>query len=114
MRREYGDEATALDGVFSLFALTRETLKKYGGEASEFAKIAIVVLNQVVRPFTAKWHRRSLDEGFESRRVCTEFRGDLQELQAVLQQYTKLLSDMAMVEDLTALEETEVTSEEDI
>ena len=31
----------------------------------EFSKIAIPVLNQVVRPFTARWHRESLAGAFD-------------------------------------------------
>ena len=56
---EHGDEKTALDSVFSLFAITRQVLKNNTRNCIEFTKIAIVVLNQVVRPFTAKWHRLS-------------------------------------------------------
>jgi hypothetical protein len=47
--------------VYRLFGLTREILKAPGGRhAREFAKIAVVVLNQKVRPFTARWHRLAL------------------------------------------------------
>lgn len=53
-----GDEQVAPDSVHSLFALTCEVLKTMGRRhAREFAKIAVVVPNQKVRPFTAKWHR---------------------------------------------------------
>lgn len=52
--KEHGDEQTALNSVFALFGLTRDVLKKHGRDAEEFSKIAIVVLNQVMRPFTAK------------------------------------------------------------
>ena len=54
--KEHGDEVRALESVHSLFPLTRETIKRHGRECEEFTKIAIVVLNQIVRPFTAKWH----------------------------------------------------------
>jgi len=33
----------------------------------QFRKIAIVVLNQVIRPFTVKWHRLSLAGAFNDR-----------------------------------------------
>src|SRR5437762_1496428 len=52
--REHGVEATALASVHALFWLTREAIKRHGRPCQEFTKIAIVVLNQVVRPFTAK------------------------------------------------------------
>ena len=101
---EHGDEATALTSISSLFDLTRETIKRHGRLCNEFTKIAIVVLNQVVRPFTAKWHRLSLDGAFEDEARCAEFRSELAELQRNLRQYTKMLADMAGVEDLTGLE----------
>ena len=99
-----GDEQTALGSVFSLFAITRETLKRQGRRSGEFAKLAIVVLNQVVRPFTAKWHKLSLAGAFADKAKCTEFREELTALQEKLQIYTKMLADMAGVEDLTSLE----------
>jgi len=51
-----GDEETALNSVYSLFDITRTVLKEKGRNAPNFTKIAIIVLNQVIRPFTAKWH----------------------------------------------------------
>ena len=70
-----------------------------------FSKIAIVVLNQVVRPFTAKWHKETLLNGFESEAKCQEFRGELASLQAQLKNYAAALADIAGVEDLTTLED---------
>jgi len=102
--KEHGDEQTALNSVFSLFGLTREVLKKHGRDASEFSKIAIVVLNQIIRPFTAKWHKESIENAFENREKCNEFREELEKLQKLLVIYTRMLSDMAGVEDLTVLE----------
>lgn len=99
-----GDEATALASVHALFPLTREVLKRSGRDCTEFAKIAVVVLNQVVRPFTAKWHRLSLGNAFESPKGRKEFRRELAELQPRLRAYTKMLADMAGVEDLTGLQ----------
>src|SRR5882724_3775645 len=74
---EYGDERTALDSVYSLFPTTREIIKKHGKECINFAKIAIPVLNQIVRPFTAKWHRASLAGAFKNKDQCEKFRNDL-------------------------------------
>jgi hypothetical protein len=104
---EHGDEKTALDSVYSLFGVTREILKRHGKYGTTFAKIAIPVLNQVVRPFTAKWHRLSLQNAFADQARCAEFRRELLDLQAVLRRYTKALSSMAGVEDLTTLEAVE-------
>lgn len=99
-----GDEKTALESIHNLFSITRCTIKAYGRGCNEFTKIAVVVLNQVIRPFTAKWHKVSLDDGFTDRETSKKFREELKELQAMLHIYTKMLADMADVEDLTRLE----------
>jgi len=106
---EHGDEKTALDSVYSLFATTREVIRAHGPECINFTKIAIVVLNQVVRPFTAKWHRKSLSGDFEDETERAVFREELAALQAELRKYSRMLADIAGVEDLTDLEETEDT-----
>ena len=106
---EHGDEKTALDSVYSLFATTREVIREYGPECINFTKIAIVVLNQIVRPFTAKWHRKSLADDFEDETERAVFREELAALQEALRKYSRMLADIAGVEDLTDLEETEDT-----
>ncbi len=102
---EHGDEKTALDSVFSLFETTREVLKRNGRGCVQFTRITVIVLNQVVRPFTAKWHGPSLEGAFDDKGKCKKLRIELIELQNDLLNYTKMLSDMADVEDLTELEE---------
>ena len=104
---EHGDEKTALDSVFSLFAITRQVLKNNTKNCTEFTKIAIIVLNQVVRPFTAKWHRLSIQGALNDAEQCIAFRSELAVLQVTLRKYTKMLADMAGVEDLTSLESDE-------
>lgn len=99
-----GDEKTALESVHSLFGITRTIIKSYGRKCIEFTKIAIIVLNQIIRPFTAKWHKISIKGNFKDVKVRKEFRKELAELQKKLIIYTKMLSDMAGVEDLTELE----------
>ena len=106
---EHGDEKTALDSVYSLFATTREVIREHGPECINFTKIAIVVLNQVIRPFTARWHRKSLAGDFEDETERTVFRGELAALQEELRKYSRMLADIAGVEDLTDLEDTENT-----
>ncbi len=103
----HGDEKTALDSVYSLFAITRKVIKENGRGCIEFTKIAIVILNQVVRPFTAKWHKLSIDGAFEKPEKCKDFRIELTQLQIKLRTYTKMLADMAEVEDLTEFEREE-------
>lgn len=101
---EHGDEKAALDSVFSLFGLTRDILKRRGRSCGEFAKIAIVVLNQVVRPFTARWHKKSLAGALADSIESAVFRRELSELQSQLREYSRMLADIAGVEDLTDLE----------
>lgn len=105
LAQEDGDEETALASIHSIFSLTRDVMKKKGRHCFEFTKIAIVVLNQVVRPFTAKWHRVSVQGGFGDSNNCKEFRRELYELQKILRVYTRMLADMSGVEDLTELED---------
>ena len=102
--QEDGDEETALKSVYAIFGLTRDTIKRHGRACREFTKLAIVVLNQIVRPFTAKWHRLSLHGAFADAARCAEFRGELGQLQEQLREYTRMLGDLAGVEDLTKLE----------
>ena len=101
-----GDEKAALDSVHALFPVTRETIRHNGRDCIEFTKIAVIVLNQVIRPFTARWHRESLGGAFEDAGQCAAFRSELKVLQHKLWTYTGMLADMAGVEDLTALELT--------
>jgi hypothetical protein len=103
---EHGDEKTALNSVFAIFGLTREILRKHGPGSNEFAKLAIPVLNQIIRPFTAKWHKLTLEGAFDDPKQRQTFRLELSPLQAQLRHYTQALADMAGVEDLTSLEAT--------
>jgi hypothetical protein len=101
---EYGDEKTTLDSIYKIFGLTREAIKKHGRSCNEFAKIAIVILNQRIRPFTAKWHKEFVEGSFDDENKLILFRIELKELQNTLKKYTKMLADMSGVEDLTDLE----------
>ena len=104
---KHGDEKTALDSVYSLFQTTREILLKQGPDCVVFAKIAIEILNQKVRPFTAKWYRKSLKGAFKKEAACVKFRQELEGLQEVLHAYTRTLAVMAGIEDITSLSDTE-------
>ncbi len=85
--------------------------------ADEHGDEKTALLNQIIRPFTAKWHKHALAGELDSinapnndknskRNVesCQQFRAELAELQAELTNYSKLLADIAGVEDLTRLE----------
>ena len=69
----------------------------------EEPQIAVVVLNQVVRPFTAKWHRKKLKGAFNNPNECDNFREELSDIQIKLIDYSHLLAKLAMVEDMTLL-----------
>lgn len=101
---EHGDEKTALESVYSLFPITRQVLKNNTRYCIEFAKLAIVILNQIIRPFTAKWHRLCLQGAFDDPKERAKFRNELDSLQVTLRKYARMLADMAGVEDLTVLE----------
>lgn len=100
---EAGVEKAALDSVHSLFATTRDVLRRHGRDAGEFTRLAVVVLNQVIRPFTTKWHLLSQKGGFDDPAQRAAFRRELEGLREQLVQYTRALADMAGVEDLTGL-----------
>jgi len=100
-----GDEDTALTSIYNIFPITREILKNKGRQAESFTKVAIIVLNQIIRPFTAKWHKKKIEGAFANPTECENFRNELQILQNELICYSRLLADMAMVEDLTELSE---------
>jgi hypothetical protein len=101
---EEGEEQAALKSIYDLFALTRSTIKRHGRHCINFTRIAVVILNQRVRPFTAKWHRR-LAAGPLADTDREVFRDELSRLQTDLRNYTRLLADLAAVEDLTDLED---------
>ena len=61
------------------------------------------MLNQKVRPFSANWHPRVLASPLDGE-ARQQFRAELRELQTDLRKYTRLLADLADVEDLTDLE----------
>ena len=104
LQPEHGDEKAALDSIYRLFDITRNILKTEGRDCVTFSKIAIVVLNQVIRPFTAKWHREAMLHSFENELKRKEFRAELESLQAELRKYTSALASIAGVEDLSTLE----------
>lgn len=102
----HGDEKTALDSIYKLFAVTRMTLKKYGRRADSFAAVALFVLNRVVRPFTTEWHPKSLRGEFSDPAVCRAFRHSLVELQEGLRSFQGTLVKMAgLKESALMLEE---------
>lgn len=100
----HGDEETALQSIAALFPLTRDLLKDKGRKAQTFSKIAVVILNQKIRPFTAKWHKRSIEGKLNTAEGRKKFRRELKNVQKILRSYCGLLAEIAKVEDINKLE----------
>ena len=98
-----GLENSALASVYSLFGITRGILREYGKDSIGFAKIAVIVLNQVIRPFTARWHKLSEEGAFQDPEQCSLFRKELKDLQVKLQNYMGMLADIAGVEEISSI-----------
>lgn len=62
------------------------------------------MLNQIMRPLKARWHKLALEGGLQDVQQCQQFCNDLSALQTQLKKYTGMLADMAGVEDLSELE----------
>lgn len=100
LKQEEGDEETALKSVHSLFETTRTILTEKGRTAQSFSIIAISILNQVIRPFTAKWHPLSMTGAFNNPEDCLHFRQELRNLQPKLQDYASMLASIADAEKI--------------
>jgi hypothetical protein len=85
-----GDEAAALDSIYRLFDISRTIITEHQG-CTHFATLTIRVLNERVRPFTAKWHRMAVDGALASADVRFLFRRELAALQPSLRTFTRLL-----------------------
>lgn len=94
LRYGTGDEATALRSVYELFGLSRSLIQSHYG-CTHFASITTRVLNYWVRPFTAKWHRVSVEGRLASTDVRFSFRIELDELRSHLIQFSRLLGILA-------------------
>lgn len=101
---EQGVEEAALTSVYKLFQNTRDILIRRGRNAQRFSKIAVVILNQIVRPFTAEWHKKSVKGAFKEPEECENFRSELGKLQDELKKYSALLAYMSNVEDITTIQ----------
>jgi hypothetical protein len=120
LRPEEGLTREALLSLYSIFGTTRSILRHHGpdvaklrrGENTSFGHLAVAILNEVLRPFLAKWHPLLLD--WESRRSPdvsalghesawehhAELREELKNIREVLAQYALLLAKAARVSPL--------------
>ena len=101
--KDQGTEKAALNSIHSLFKTTRDVLKCHGRDCIQFSKVAVIVLNQVLRPFTTKWHE-PIEKGELNTERQEQFRSELTQLQSKLLAYTHILAEIAAVEDLSDLE----------
>ena len=85
-----GDEETALNSLYTLFQNMRASIGKHGPKAVESARIGIFVLNKVLRPFLARWHKIVSDKNFDDVKKA-EFRKELSVLQKSLKGYADSL-----------------------
>jgi hypothetical protein len=85
-----GVEKAALDSVYELFKTTRRISDRFP-DAQHFEAVAWEVLNTQVRPFTAKWHRKSERGALAALDATDEFRAQLIQLQEVLKRFDSLL-----------------------
>jgi hypothetical protein len=110
----------ALSSLYSLFGTTRSILRAHGPEVAQangngnysFGLLAVVILNDVLRPVLAKWHPILLE--YESTRPPSrsqtehenewaqgcELRSALGEVRSTLAQYSELLASVAGVPSL--------------
>jgi hypothetical protein len=95
---EQGAESSALNSVYQFFPMTREILRKSGPDCVRLAYIAIPFLNQVLRPFTTKWHTQLIAGRISESSAKTEFRQDLIFVRQLILGYADLMGELAGVE----------------
>jgi hypothetical protein len=91
---QHGVEATALESMWKVFDHARDAIKAHPG-CQHFAARTTHVLNRVVRPLTAKWHRAFVEGRLNGRDGADEFRGDLQWVQGQLLVFATELHEIA-------------------
>lgn len=110
---DVGTLREAMNSLYSLFASTREILRKagptVGASHDSVGGIAIAVLNKGLRPFLSKWH--PLLQEWEAKKASgispqshekawehePELRQELETLRGDLEQYANALADIAGV-----------------
>ncbi len=95
---QHGVEKEALQSLYQIFGQAREMIKANSG-CEEFADLAIQMLNQDIRPVTAKWNPLEVRGDLDSRDGAEEFRSDLERLQEKLKDDLKKLRQMAYGND---------------
>ena len=94
---EDGNDESALSSVYNLFKLSRDFMHQHGVSCANTSTLLVAFLNQKVRPFTAKWHKRSINENWKDNPTAqhADFRAELKILQPILRQLGSALSTIA-------------------
>lgn len=119
LRPDQGTLREALTSYYQLFGITRDILRRYGpavargnGSRITFGRIAVAMLNSVIRPVLAHWHplllaiEQSLPEGVDmitheqSWVEADRLRSDLAKTRVLLIDIARLLGEVAGVESL--------------
>jgi hypothetical protein len=110
----------ALSSLYNLFGTTRAILREHGPTVAQakgsanysFGRLAVVILNDVLRPMLSKWHPLLLDyensrpaklSQAEHERVWprnSELRAALAEVRNTLEEYAAMLAEVAGVQSL--------------
>lgn len=96
---QYGVEVKALQSLWEVFTHAREAIKKNPG-CKQFADEVAQMLNNDLRPVTAKWDRANSEGRLNSRDGADQFRIDLQDVQNKLRNFAGRLHQMAYGEPL--------------
>jgi hypothetical protein len=91
---QYGVEARALGSMWEVFGHARDAIKENPG-CEKFAGRTTEVLNLVVRPLTAKWHRAFEEGRLNGRDGADSFRGEFRGVQEKLRKFASELHEMA-------------------
>lgn len=100
----FGVEQASLNSIYELFNITRTILKEKGRKCIEFSKISIIMLNSIIRPFTTKWHKLSMENAFADKNKCEEFRRELYDIQKKLTLISLMLAKIAQIEDINNIQ----------
>lgn len=93
-----GVEKRALDSLYEFFTNARSILVQHGRTAQDFSVLTVYVLNHLLRPFLAVWHKKSNEGAFTRPRDCADFRKELKGLQKELRACAFCLADGAGVD----------------
>jgi hypothetical protein len=122
LRTDEGLLEEALASFYSLFAITRDILRRHGPTVARpkngtvsFGHLAVAILNQAIRPLLARWHPL-LDDHADARPPGTsrlewerawdrhdELRGAIEEVRATLRAYAGLLGEVCEARSLLHL-----------